>query len=164
MEPIKPVGRAKSRYRVISIALPPDLLDDLESLQSGDAYKGRSETVRAALRQFMNRLRTEAQASGTINATLTLHYAEDAASRITRVRHSFGDIIRTMVHNHDANGDCLEVLVLHGPAERVRLLVDTLRGREGINLAEAVLVERPPTPEGPEPPQTTTAPVDDPEE
>jgi CopG family transcriptional regulator, nickel-responsive regulator len=148
VEPIKPVGRAKSRYRVVSIALPPELLKELEELPSEEAYKGRSETVRAALHMFLNKLRSETKAQGHVSATLTVHYNEEAAPRITRVRHNFSDIIRTMVHNHDLHDDCLEVLVLDGPAERVRLLVDTLRGREGINLAEAVIIERPALPEG----------------
>lgn len=134
--------------RVISISLPEPLLQKIERVPPEHGYRGRSEVIRAALRPFLQNLEEERQMRGRVVATLTLRYSHDAAQRITQERHHYSDVIKSLTHTHTASGACLEILLLEGRVERIRSLVDSLRGRDGVQMAHVVYVDAVETPEG----------------
>lgn len=127
--------------RVVSVSLPEPLVDELDRLREKGAYTGRSEAVRAALRPFLAQARDEAERAGEATATMTLAYDERVGDDVNRRRHEYSEVIQTMVHGHTSEHGCLEVLVLEGPADRIRSLGESLRGRKGIHRVELVWLD-----------------------
>ena len=124
---------------VVSVSLPDALVAQLDAFRDARGYSGRSELVRAALRDFLARERQD-DATGRKAATLTLLYPEGHEREVSDVRHEFSDIVRSMMHGH-ARGHCIEVFVLEGPARRIRAFADTLRAARETRLVQVVYAE-----------------------
>ena len=119
---------------VVSISLPDPLLESADRLIEKRGFHGRSEFVRACVRDFLA-ANAPADAPGKRSATLTLVYPEGKERQFSAVRHTYGDVIRTMIHGH-AGETCIEVFVLEGKAERLQALADSLRGaRDALQVA-----------------------------
>lgn len=110
---------------VISVSLPDDLLARADRLIDKRGFKGRSDVVRASLRDFLL-AQDGPEGTGKRSATLTLVYPEGHEREFSKVRHLFGDVIRTMIHGH-AGETCVEVFVLEGKHDRLHGFADALR-------------------------------------
>lgn len=117
---------------VVSISAPQDLIHTVDDVAGREGYSGRSELVRAALREFLQTLEDESRQEGTRSATITLAYDEDATDRVARVKHEFADITTSMLHSHTDDG-CLEVLIVQGNGDAVRRLANGLRGIRSVD-------------------------------
>jgi CopG family transcriptional regulator, nickel-responsive regulator len=124
---------------VVSVSLPDSLVEQADAFIKDRGYAGRSELVRAALRDF---LAHEAQpsAGGPRSATLTLLYPEGHERKVGEIRHHFTDIVRSMMHGH-AKGSCVEVFVLEGPAKRIQQFGDALRASKETRLVQTVYTD-----------------------
>jgi CopG family nickel-responsive transcriptional regulator len=111
---------------VVSISLPDTLLESADKLMGKRGFSGRSEFIRACVREFLV-AHAGGDVAGKRSATLTLVYPEGSERSFSRLRHTFGDVIRTMVHAHGSDA-CIEVFVLEGRGERIRAFGDALRG------------------------------------
>lgn len=119
---------------VISVSLPDALLESADRLIERRGYSGRSELVRACLRDFLAGAGA-AERAGKRSATVTLVYPEGCERQFSTLRHTHGGVIRTMIHGH-AEGSCMEVFVLEGPGERIQAFADDLRGaRDALQVA-----------------------------
>jgi len=121
---------------VISVSLPDSLAQDLDAFSHARGYSGRSELVRAALRDFLARETTMTR-EGPGTATLTLLYDEGNERAIGEIRHNHTDIVTSMMHSHAA-GHCVEVFVINGPRERLRAFADALRAARATRLVHVV--------------------------
>ncbi len=121
---------------IISVSLPDVLLDQTDALIGVRGYAGRSEIVRAALRDFLAAAADEDRSEGDRNATLTLLYPEGYEKKIGEVRHEFTEIVQSMMHAHTADS-CVEVFVLSGRAARIRQFADALRALREVELVSA---------------------------
>lgn len=123
---------------VVSVSLPDSLVEQADAFIHDRGYAGRSELVRAALRDF---LAHEAGATtGQRSATLTLLYPEGHERKVGEIRHGFTDIVRSMMHGH-AKGSCVEVFVLEGPAKRIQQFGDALRASKETRLVQTVYTD-----------------------
>ncbi len=135
---------------VVSVSLPDALLERSDAFLKERGFAGRSELIRAALRDF---LQHEApQASGQTSATITLLYPHGSERKIGEIRHDYTDIIQSLMHGHAEDG-CVELFLLKGDAERLRAFTDALRASRESLLVQAVytdqvsgLLGRPPAP------------------
>lgn len=124
---------------VISVSLPDALLAQADDFLHDRGFAGRSELVRAALRDFLGR-EGDAQREGKRSATLTLLYPHGYERKIGEIRHDFTDVVRSMMHAH-ASDLCVEVFVLEGPARRIRQFADALRAARETRLAQLVYTD-----------------------
>lgn len=119
---------------VVSISLPDQLLHSADRLIEKRGYSGRSEFVRACVRDYLT-AQGPAEHGGRCSATLTLVYPEGRERQFSALRHTFGDVVRTMIHGQ-VGDSCLEVFVLEGKAERIQAFADSLRGtRDALQVA-----------------------------
>jgi CopG family nickel-responsive transcriptional regulator len=119
---------------VVSISLPDALLVRADRLIESRGFGGRSELLRACVRDFLVAHAAE-EAKGVRQATVTLVYPHGLERHFTRIRHDFSDVVRSMMHGH-AGDACVEVFVLEGDAARVRGFADALRGaRDALQVA-----------------------------
>lgn len=110
---------------VVSISLPDPLLKSADRLIERRGFNGRSEFVRACVRDFIA-ANAGADIVGPRSATVTLVYPEGCERQFSKLRHIFSDVLRTMLHGH-ADGSCMEVFVLEGPGERIQAFAESLR-------------------------------------
>lgn len=121
---------------VVSVSLPDALLDQADDFIRARGFAGRSDLVRAALRDFLAREQAPAQGGGARTATLTLVYPEGFERKIGEIRHEHTDVVKSMMHGHSRE-HCVEVFVLEGNARRIQQFVDRLRAARETRLAQA---------------------------
>jgi metal-responsive CopG/Arc/MetJ family transcriptional regulator len=119
---------------VVSISLPDPLLRSADDLIENRGFGGRSEFIRACVRDFITQNATRDR-PGKRTATLTLVYPEGSEKHFSKLRHEYGDVIRTMIHGH-SGGSCMELYVLEADGERIVEFADALRGtRDALQVA-----------------------------
>jgi CopG family transcriptional regulator, nickel-responsive regulator len=126
---------------VISISLPDGMVADVDRFLAERSYAGRSELIRAALRDFFAREPADFARKGSREASLTLVYPKGTERRLGLTRHEFSDVIKSMMHA-DSDQDCTELYLLHGAADRVQEFVETLRGDRDVKIAQVVFTDQ----------------------
>jgi len=129
---------------VISISVPEKLLERVENSIREQGFGNRSEIIRQALRAFITESRSLRELEGEIAASITIIYERDATKgQISKIQHSFGDIISTFLHAHIEEDYCLEVIVVKGEADNIRKLVEAFRTNEQINQIKVFILKTP---------------------
>lgn len=122
---------------VISISLPGDLLSEMDRLIKANGFKGRSELVRTALR----RMAQDHEPPGPhVHGSITISYLEGKEARVSEVRHTFHDVVLSLMHTHCEDDLCMDVLIVGGKADRVLALAETLRRMRDIVKCQLVQV------------------------
>jgi metal-responsive CopG/Arc/MetJ family transcriptional regulator len=57
--------------------------------------------------------------SGAMNAVVVVGHASVDEELVTRLKHSYGDIVRAHIHCRISQEDCMEVFVLAGKGEQI---------------------------------------------
>ena len=128
---------------VISITLPPDLLQKFEDFMQTKGYYSRSEAFRDAVRGLISESELAALQSENVAATImvTCDYArKDVDLKITEVRHEFDDVVIENVHRHIGEKYCLEIFIAQGNNSRILTLVNRLRGMHGIQQVKSMFM------------------------
>jgi CopG family nickel-responsive transcriptional regulator len=125
---------------VVSVSIPDALLAEADAIIKARGYAGRSDFMRAALRDFAARQAREAARDVPRSATLTLVYPEGQERSIAEIRHHHAEIVKSMMHAHTAT-DCVEVFILQGRGSRLQEFVDRLRRHREAKLVEAVYTD-----------------------
>jgi CopG family nickel-responsive transcriptional regulator len=123
---------------VISVSLPEDLVADLDAAIAAGAYKGRSEFLRAAVRDHLQG-RT-AIAGRHVHGSITLLYPHDKEARVSDVRHAFHDVVLSLMHTHCEAETCMDVLIVGGPPARVQALQETLERMRDVHRSRLVVM------------------------
>ena len=119
-----------------SVSVEDELLKSFDHLIKRQGYVNRSEALRDLMRDALVRahLDEEPKATDAIG-TLTFvydHHVTDLADRLTDLQHKHYQLIISVLHVHVSHDDCMEVIVLRGPAEKVRALADALLSFKGV--------------------------------
>jgi CopG family transcriptional regulator, nickel-responsive regulator len=122
-------GRWQLSMEVVSVSLPGDLLAELERVGARRGFKGRSELVRVALRQFVQ---DTPELDGHLHGSITIGYPHGREARMSEVRHAFHDVVLSMMHTHCEPETCMDVLLVGGEAQRVHMLVEALRRQRDV--------------------------------
>jgi len=112
---------------IVSLSLPQNLLDDLDSIQKSGGFGNRSDTIRAAVKLLAAEERQMRSIAGRISAVLLLVHDEEDEQAFAEARHSFEDVIKTLIHNQLKNGKCLEIFMLEGEAGKINDLIQACR-------------------------------------
>lgn len=123
---------------IISVSLPDTLLDDLDRAITEGAYNGRSEFIRAAMRELL--LRQHGPKTGHVHGAITLTYEHGQEARISGVRHAFHDVVLSLMHTHCEPEICMDVLTVGGDARRIRELQETLARMREVNRSHLALM------------------------
>jgi len=125
-----------ARIERFTISIPPELLTTFDEVCAAKGYASRSEAVRDAIRNYLVAHEWGLQASDTeVVGTITLVYDHDnhrLASRLLDEQHARHDQVLSTLHVHLDASNCLEVIVLRGPAPEVAALADRLISLRGV--------------------------------
>jgi CopG family nickel-responsive transcriptional regulator len=117
-----------------SVSLPPSLLRQLDQMSAEKGYDNRSLAIADMIR---DRLVEHRQRFGNeeIAGTITLvydHHKPHLQATLTDIQHDHHEVIPLTVHVHLDHHNCLEVLLVHGPAAVIRKIADELIAAKGV--------------------------------
>ena len=116
------------------VSIDNDLLKQFDALIARRRYVNRSEAIRDLLREKLADLHLKkgnARAVGAITIIYN-HDLRELLRRITDIQHDYADLIRSSVHVHLDRDDCLEVIVVGGPINKIVEFSDSLIGTKGV--------------------------------
>ncbi|RMG95706.1 MAG: nickel-responsive transcriptional regulator NikR [Candidatus Dadabacteria bacterium] len=122
------------------ISMDEQLLDRFDELIARKGYANRSEAIRDLIRNALVEdqwSRGDEETVGTVTLVYD-HHVRDLADKLTEHQHDHHDAIISALHVHLDHDHCLEVVVVRGPAERVRRLADELIGTKGVKHGKLV--------------------------
>jgi CopG family nickel-responsive transcriptional regulator len=97
-------------------------------------YVNRSEAVRDLIRNRLVEMEWEDE-NREVAGTITLvydHHVRGLSNLLVELQHNWHDMILVTTHVHLDHHNCLEVLVIKGPAGQVREVADRLVGVKGV--------------------------------
>lgn len=124
-----------------SVSLDEQLLARFDEYLKGRAYTNRSEAVRDLIRDKL----VEEQWQGgseTVAAAVILVYDHDKldlVSRLTDQQHRRHELVVSSMHVHTDEHNCLEVILLRGPADQIRRAGDELVSLPGVRFGRVNL-------------------------
>ncbi len=116
------------------VSLDSDLLEKFDALCDERCYQTRSEAIRDLIRNMLVEEEWKDE-DRELAGTLTLvydHHKSDLSQKLVDIQHDHHTIIITTMHVHLDHDNCLEVLVLKGRGEEVRLLSQKLVSTKGV--------------------------------
>jgi len=125
-----------------SVAMDEDLLERFDALvdERGDATN-RSEAIRDLVRDALvdsEWEHAESEVVGTITMVFN-HGTSDLSDKLDALQHAHHDEIVSSMHIHLDAHNCLEVLVVRGPAGEVKSIASMLLGTKGVQHGKLVM-------------------------
>ncbi|MGZ5548985.1 MAG: CopG family ribbon-helix-helix protein, partial [Nitrososphaeraceae archaeon] len=113
---------------IISISLNENIIQELDKLQKFLGFSGRSEIVRASVRNLLLEEKKIDELSGVLHSVLLVIHDEKSDQEISEIRHGFDKIINTHIHNKIDKDRCLEIFVLYGDAREIKNITKKFQG------------------------------------
>ena len=118
---------------IISLSLPDELLQELDTILGEEKSATRSEVIRQAVRSYINDYKSLDKLKGNVIATITVLYEKkEKNEELFKLQHEFSDMITAYLHSHLTETSCLEVMVIKGPSKRLKSLVDGLMANKPV--------------------------------
>jgi len=124
----------RDTLRRFSISMPAGLVGQLDAMIEAKGYANRSQGIAELARDRLvehHARRGRHKIAGTITLVYD-HHKPNLQSALTALQHAHHDLILATTHVHLDPHNCLEVLVLRGPADRIHALADRLVSTKGI--------------------------------
>jgi len=116
---------------IVSVSMDEDVLRNLDAIAQRRKYRSRSEAVREALREFID-ITEWGRDGGQASVILAVVYEKgNPKANLGMLQHRF-DEIRTMLHTHLNDVDCLEIFVAEGQTTRLKELIEQIRRVKGV--------------------------------
>jgi CopG family nickel-responsive transcriptional regulator len=125
----------------IGVALESGLLEEFDRLIERRGYSSRSEAFRDMIRGELNQVQVSSPDQHVVG-TLTIiydHNVRQLAEKLTGMQHEHHHEIVSTLHVHLDHDQCLEVLVLRGPAVDVQRIADRVVATKGVRQGRLTL-------------------------
>jgi CopG family nickel-responsive transcriptional regulator len=122
---------------IVSISLNDEILSEIDKLQKTMGFSGRSEIIRAGIRNLVAEEKQRANLAGQIHAILMIIHNEESEQVVTGIKHNHEDLIGTHLHSKVDGNKCMELFLLHGDAEKINVMTKdftTNRKMENVKL------------------------------
>jgi len=116
------------------ISIDDELLQTFDQLIEKAGYQSRSEAIRDLIRNYLVQRQWE-DSQAAVVGTITLvydHHVTDVEHQLTHQQHEHVGQICASTHVHLDQHNCLEVIIVRGPARMVRSLADHLIAQRGV--------------------------------
>lgn len=120
-------------------------MDELDDVIESQDYSSRSEAVRDALRDFLTDYRWREELKGEQRGVIVMVYDHEVGGltdEILDVQHASQGLISSVQHLHVGERECLEAIIVDGPGESIRKLVDNLSSLRGVKQVKLATVGR----------------------
>ena len=107
---------------IVSISLNAEILSEIDKLQKSMGFSGRSEIIRAGIRNLIAEEKQRSSLYGLIHAILMIIHDEDSEQIVTGIKHNHEELIGTHLHSKIEGNKCMELFLLHGEADKVDVM------------------------------------------
>jgi CopG family nickel-responsive transcriptional regulator len=115
------------------VSMNPRLLERFDEIIMDKGYTNRSEAIRDLVRDYL--VQTDWEQGGEVAGTVTLiynHHVKGLTELLVDLQHEYHPYILSTTHVHLDARNCLEVMVIKGPAKRARMIADQLISVKGV--------------------------------
>lgn len=123
----------------MSVSLNEEIIESLDRLKSL-GFSGRSEIIRAGIRNLLSDERMKEDLDGEINSLLLAVHDEDSDDQVSSIRHDFDKIIIVHLHNKIDKDRCLEIFSLKGDAKDVKEISRQLQVNKRMHFVKLIVV------------------------
>ena len=123
------------------ISLDENLLASYDRHIEAKGYMNRSEAIRDLIRSALVEEKWaagDAEVVGTVTLVYN-HHVRDLSDKLTEHQHAHHDRVISALHVHLDAHNCLEVLVVRGPAGEVKRIANELIGVKGVKHGKLVM-------------------------
>jgi CopG family nickel-responsive transcriptional regulator len=118
---------------IVSISLNGEILDEIDKLQNAGGFSGRSEVIRAGIRNLLAEERERQDLSGLLHALLLIIHDEKSDDQVTEMRHDYDRLINTHLHSKIDGDRCLEIFLIKGDASDIREMTKKFQTNKKMN-------------------------------
>ncbi len=113
------------------VAMPADLVERFDAETKN--FRNRSDALRRLVQEYLaeREFAEDQEVMGTLTLVYDHHRAKEPGG-LTEIQHVNGGLVHSTMHIHLNARRCLEVVVVRGPAGRIRGLVERLGSAPGI--------------------------------
>ncbi len=123
---------------IVSISLNNDILSEIDNLKKTMGFSGRSEAIRAGIRNFVSESKQKTKLSGTVHAILLVVHNDEFDHIVSGIKHNFEDLITTHLHSKIEGDKCMELFVIDGEAERVSTITKDFQTNKKMDTVKLV--------------------------
>ena len=123
---------------IVSISLNDEILSQLDKLKKSMGFSGRSEAIRAGIRNFVSEAKQKTELSGNIHAILLVVHNDEFDHIVSGIKHNFEDLITTHLHSKIEGKKCMELFVIDGEAERVSIITNDFQTNKKMDTVKLV--------------------------
>lgn len=124
---------------IVSISLNDEILSELDKLKKSMGFSGRSEIIRAGIRNLISEEKQRSNLSGLIHAILMVVHDEDSEQVVTGIKHNYEELIDTHLHSKIDGNKCMELFLLHGQADKVDVMTKDFKTNRKMDQVKLVL-------------------------
>jgi CopG family nickel-responsive transcriptional regulator len=95
-------------------------MNEMDKLQKTLGFSGRSEIVRAGIRNMISEEKQRNDLTGLLHSLLLVIHDEKSDDEVSNMRHAYDKLINTHLHSKIDRNRCLEIFLLRGEAEEIR--------------------------------------------
>ncbi len=122
------------------VSLEQDLLEKFDRVIARRGYHNRSEAIRDLIRETL--VSEEVSSNKPVVATLSMiydHHRPELSNKLTEAQHHHHDSVLAATHVHLDHDNCLEVVIMKGPAGEVQHLADHMLSLKGVKHGKLVI-------------------------
>ncbi len=115
---------------VVSVSMPDELLERIDSFADDHGYTGRSEVVREASRNLLGEFEDKRLEDRELMGVVTVLFDYETTSveeRMMRLRHEHEGHVAANFHSHVGDHYCMELFVLEGTLADISTFVGKIR-------------------------------------
>jgi len=127
----------------IGVSLPSNLLQNFDQILKTRGYSSRSEGIRDAIRSYIRYHKWMADISGPRQGIITLvydHHQRGLVGAITDIQHDFMGLIQASLHSHVTETRCVEILLVKGDAQQVKMIAERLMAQKGVETVKLITI------------------------
>jgi len=123
---------------IVSISLNNDILSEIDKLKKSMGFSGRSEAIRAGIRNFVSETKQNTELSGKVHAILLVVHNDEFDHIVSGIKHNFEDLITTHLHSKIEGDKCMELFVIDGEAEKVSTITKDFQTNKKMDTVKLV--------------------------
>jgi CopG family transcriptional regulator, nickel-responsive regulator len=105
---------------IVSISLNEEILTEIDKLQKGLGFSGRSEVIRAGIRTFVSEEKQRTELIGKQHAVLFVIHDDKYDDIVAGIKHNYENLITTHLHSKIDGERCMELFILNGEGKQIR--------------------------------------------
>jgi CopG family nickel-responsive transcriptional regulator len=125
---------------IVSISLNKEILAEIDKLRSALGFSGRSEIVRAGIRNLLAEERERENLIGLIHALLLVIHDEKSDDQVSQMRHDYDKLIKTHLHSKIDRNRCLEIFLLSGETNEIREMTKKFQSNKKMDHTKLVVM------------------------